>query len=201
MRIGILGGSFDPVHYGHLHLGKNALDRMLLDRILFLPVGKTPHKAKQLKASAQARLEMLRLAIRSYPEFDICEIEINSKLIAYTADTLRFLHGTRPEDELFFIVGSDVFSSIHYWWHAEEICKLTSFIIAQRPDTPTPDFSNFQAIASEEKIEYWKKQIIPMREIDISSTSIRTKMSKGESIRSMTPDSVVEYIRSNRLYQ
>lgn len=203
MRTGIYGGTFDPVHYGHLLLAETARESLSLDRVFFVPAGIPPHKRSRTITPGDLRAEMLLRAIDKVPEFEVCRFEIDSPEVSYTVETLRYFHALYPDDELFLIVGSETLADMPNWWRPEEIFRLASPISALRPGTLSCDaaFSDLSAFASEEQIERYRRQVISMPLLEISSTDIRRRVQEGRSVRFLTPDAVIETIHQFRLYR
>ena len=200
MRVGVFGGSFDPVHYGHLLMAETAREEMSLDKIVFLPLGVPPHD-KSIRTSGEDRYQMLRNALQAYPEFVISRIELDLNETSYTALTLERIQERQTEDELFFIVSSETFNDLPNWYRPDQVCRLASLIIARRAGYPPPNFEALKGIASEERIGEFKGQVIHSPLIDISSTMIRERMARGLSIRFLTPDPVIDYIKAHNLYR
>ncbi|MDO5579783.1 MAG: nicotinate-nucleotide adenylyltransferase [Planctomycetia bacterium] len=200
MRRGFFGGSFDPVHWGHLLLAETAREFCSLDKVIFVPAGIPPHKADLKRAPGENRFKMLQGALSRCPEYEVSRFEIDSPGVNYTVETLRHYRKTYPNDEFFLITGAETFMDIPGWYCPDEICKLTSFIIALRPGHPVPDFDRFRDLAPEITRKQWAEQIIPMPQIDLSSTLIRKRRKEGKSIRFLTPETVENYILQNDLY-
>ena len=199
MRLGIYGGSFDPIHHGHLLLAECARDRMKLDRVEFVPLGVPPH-CKQVRTPGEDRYNMTLRAIAPYPEFAVNRCELDSNEISYTVDTLRFYRRQYPDDELFLIVSSETFNDIPNWRAPDELCELVSLIVARRGGYPPPDFDSYLAFTTPERVEELKRGVIDIPAIELSSTDVRERVAAGESVRFLTPDSVIDYIRDKRLY-
>lgn len=199
MRLGIYGGSFDPVHYAHLLLAETARAKMRLDRVVFVPLGIPPH-VKRLHTSRRDRYEMLIGAVSPYPEFDVSRHEIDSDQISYTVDSLRYYRSLFPSDKLFLIVSSETFNDMPFWKDPGEICELASLVTALRYGYDPPNFETFLNFTTKQKVEEFKKQMVEMPFVEISSTCIRRRVSTGESVRFLTPDSVIEYIKVHGLY-
>lgn len=199
MRLGIYGGSFDPIHHAHLLLAECALDKMKLDRVEFVPLGLPPHH-KRLQTSDADRYEMTLRAIAPYPEFSVNRYELDSNATSYTVDTVRHYRKEYPNDELFLIVSSETFNDMPNWFEPGEICRLVSLIIARRGGYPPPNFDAFLAFTSRERIEELKRGVVEIPAMELSSTDIRKRVAAGESVRFLTPDSVIDYIREKRLY-
>ena len=200
MRTGVFGGTFDPVHYGHLLLAETARERLALDRVLFVPAGIPPHKRTRKITSGEDRAEMLQRALRDIPEFELCRYEIDSPEVSFTYKTLRHLRELFPRDLFFLIVGSETLADIPNWRFPDEVCRLASIAAARRPGAPIEDFSGFSPYVNEERIAEFRRQILPMPLIELSSTAIRQRTAEGRSIRFLTPETVVAYIRENVLY-
>ena len=187
MKIGILGGTFNPIHYGHLILGEQVLGQLKLDRVIFVPTFIPPHKSKKDVIGSQARLDMIKLAVRGNSHFTVSDLEICRKGMSYTVDTLRQIKKKYPLSELFFICGSDLVSEIPKWKDVGEIYKLARFVLAKRPG-----FGKRLSGKSFLKID--------VAQVDISSSLIRTLVKRDRSIRYLTPSNVVKYIQTHRLY-
>ncbi len=200
MRVGIFGGSFDPVHYGHLLTVETAREEMRLDQVVFLPLGVPPH-CKNLRTSGEDRFQMLVRAISSYSDFTISRLELDSVETSYTARTLQRIRMERPKDELFFIVSSETFNDMPNWYRPEQVCCLASLVIARRAGYSSPNFSAFDGIVAPERLEVFKNQVVDSPLIGLSSTMIRKRIAQGRSVRFMTPDSVIEYIDAHNLYR
>lgn len=201
MRRAIFGGSFDPIHLGHLLLAETARESCALDQVIFMPAGIPPHKRDSKRASGDDRYEMIRRAIENCPQFAVSRLEIDSTEVSYTVETLRYFNRIYPKDQLFLIVGSDMFSDIPKWFCAMEICHLSSLITAHRSGFEEPDFSLFHHLVSENKIVEWKKQVIQMPPVGFSSTKIRERIQNNQSVRFMIPDSDRDYIKEKCLYK
>ena len=199
MKLGLFGGSFDPVHYGHLLLAESARDQLNLDRVIFLPLGEPPHR-KSIRSSNDDRFNAAFLAIQDYPEFEVSRYEIDKKGVSYSVDTLRYYRSLYPNDEIFWIVSSETFNDIPNWRSPEEICRLASLIIARRAGYPEPNFDSFRSFCDSRIIEMFKRQVIEFPFLEISSTLLRERVRKGRSIRFLTPDPVIEYINKHRMY-
>lgn len=142
MKIGILGGSFDPIHMGHLILGENVRDSLKLDKVIFIPTGINPFKGNRNTTSPTQRLEMIKLAIESNPHFTISTIEIEREGISYTIDTIKSLKGRYKEDDLYFIIGSDIIFQIEKWKDIQQLFKLCKFALVNRPGKELKEIDN-----------------------------------------------------------
>lgn len=187
MKIGILGGTFNPIHYGHLILGEQVLGQLKLDRVIFVPTFIPPHKSNNDVIGSQARLNMIKLAVRGNSHFTVSDLEICRKGMSYTVDTLRQINKKYPSSELFFICGSDLVSEIPKWKDVGEIYKLARFVLAHRPGFG-------KRLSGKPFLK------IDVAQVDISSSLIRALVKRGRSIRYLTPSNVVKYIKTHRLY-
>ncbi len=200
MRIGVYGGSFDPIHFGHLLLAETARNERKLDRVEFVPIGVPPH-LKNLRTGAETRLAMLSVALAPYPEFGINRYEIDSCGVSYTVDTLRHYRELYPKDELFLILSSETFNDLPNWREPDVICELASIIVARRAGYPEPDFDAARSLVSEKRLATFRKQTLSMPLIEVSSSTIRARVASKQSVRFLTADAVVDFIASNKLYQ
>ena len=199
MRIGILGGTFDPVHIGHLVLAEEALSKLKLDQILFIPTGKPWLKESLEITDGFHRLEMVKIATKSNPRFVASSIEIDRSGPTYTIDTLRYLKdklGT--ETSIYFILGLDTLANFHRWNRPEEILDLCEFVVSNRPG-----FGNTKIL--DEQLERFESigsitTLLNIPMLDISGTNLREMIRQGLSIKYRVPDGVEEYIYSNGLY-
>lgn len=197
-RIGVYGGTFDPVHAGHLLLAECCREALQLDTVLLLPAGNPPHKSDSQIAPASHRLEMLKLAVSGCPEFQIDERELKRNGPSYTVLTLQEISEERPKAELFFLMGADSLRDIPGWQDPHEIISLATVVAVNRPGIPMP---------APEQITEWAGnlsssiQVIEIPGSDLSSSDLRSRVAKGRSIRFMTPRAVEVYIAQHELYQ
>lgn len=196
-RLGIMGGTFDPIHIGHLACAEQARESLSLDAVIFIPAGVPVYKKKQVVTSAHHRLEMCRMAVASNPSFDVSAIEIERKGDTYTVDTLRQLRKHYSDQvELYFITGADAVFDIIKWRESSAIADLAHLIAVTRP--------GYQV--SEEQKEYLAEHsgfdisYLEVTALAISSSDLRQKVSTGHSIRYLTTDEVADYINAYKLY-
>jgi nicotinate-nucleotide adenylyltransferase len=191
MRTGVFGGTFDPVHKGHLNIANAALDQAALDRILFVVAAKPPHKRNNQLTETALRVQMVEAAIADHPAFQVSLVEIERQGYSFTADTLKILKEEDPEGELFFIIGSDSARDLPNWREPQRILDQAALLVAPRPDCPETLPAMLQSRASLLKLEPW----------DISSSVIRKRIQQGKEIQDMLPQAVWDIIRRERLYQ
>lgn len=190
MRVGILGGSFDPVHQAHLILAEQCREQGRLDQVLFVPAARPPHKLDKILAPFHARQEMLELAIAGYPAFQISLIEKDRPGPSYTLETLRELKAERPADELFLLLGSDCLPDLPTWHRPEGIAELAQLLVVARTGTDS---------AAPPGYFRWERVECPL--LEISSTDLRRRVNQGRTIRYFVPRAVECYIGQHRLYR
>ena len=200
MRIGIFGGSFDPVHYGHLLLAESAREQAKLDEIWFVPAAVPQHKQEQTLSADRHRAEMLRLAIGGHAAFVLSTLEIDRGGVNYTYETLERIQADRPDAELFFLMGADSLEDLPSWRNPQRICELAVPVVVSRPGSPPINFDAVAEFASAEQLEAMRKHAVEMSLIGLSSTDIRQRVAAGQSIRYRTPPAVVQYILTHGLY-
>ncbi len=194
MKVGIMGGTFDPIHIGHLLAAEQAREGMGLDEVWFIPVYQPPHKDNEPIATPEQRLEMVKAAIVDHAAFKCNDIELQRGGKSYTLDTVRELQAAHPSYAFYHIIGADMVQYLPHWDRIDELIQYISFIGLQRPG---------HAINWESLGEAIRKTVhlVPMLQVDISSTVIRLRKQSGSSIRFLVPESVHHYIEENRLYE
>ncbi|MCL2118517.1 MAG: nicotinate-nucleotide adenylyltransferase [Planctomycetaceae bacterium] len=200
MRYGIFGGSFDPIHWGHLLLAETCLRKANLDRIIFVPSGCSPHRAKAKQTPGELRAEMIELAITGYEEFSVSRFEIEREKTSYTVETVRHFRDSLLDAERFLLVGADMYYDLPHWYEVSEILKTVIPIGVYRPGAPPPHAEVFQDLVPPERLELFRRHVVQMPLIEISSTMIREAVAEGESVRFLMPRPVEALIRSHRLY-
>ena len=197
-KTGIMGGTFNPIHNGHLLLAETAREILQLDQILFMPSGNSYMKDASAIASKKDRLQMTSLAIEGNPYFKLSTMETDREGATYTCDTLLELKQLLPEHELYFILGADSLFSIDRWRNPDVIMKNCILTAAVR----NGNMADIQSKANRLQESFDAKiQLLPERNIDISSTEIRERICLGKSVRYMLPEKVLQYIQEYELYQ
>jgi len=211
-RIGIFGGSFNPVHLGHLRAAEEVCEELELDQVIFVPTFIPPHKDVSLLVDFEHRYQMLSLALKEHPKFTVSDLEMRLGGVSYTVRTLAALREEHDSSEFFFLVGSDAFLEIDSWWHYRELFQLASMVIMTRPGTSHGDFKQFihERIDPNYRWVDLRRQfehplfypIIPVLVtlMDISASRIRKLVAMNRSIRFLVPEIVREYIIYYRLY-
>lgn len=200
MRLGIFGGSFDPVHYGHLLLAESCREQCRLDEVWFLPAASPPHKQQRRLTAATHRVAMLHLAIAGYSPFRVSSLEIERGGVSYTVETLRHVRMLQPEAELFFLMGADSLADLPNWREPVELLQLATPVVVRRRGAPEPQFSQLQPLVSPERLASIQTYAVEMPVIELSSTELRARSSLGRSLRYQTPRAVERYIVEHRLY-
>ncbi len=183
-KIGIYGGSFDPIHHAHLILARETRETLGLDEILFVPAAQSPHKQESAPTPAAARWAMLKAAIVLEPGFSASRWEIDRPPPSYSVETVEALHAAEPKTTLFFLIGEDNFPKLSSWQRYDDLARLVEFVVLDRSGI---------------EVEYPFATI--RRKIDISATTIRNRVASGHSIRYLVPEAVEEIIRRENLYQ
>ncbi|MEZ6041751.1 MAG: nicotinate-nucleotide adenylyltransferase [Planctomycetaceae bacterium] len=199
MRMGILGGTFDPVHYGHLLMAESCREELRLDQIRFIPARQPPHKPGRLISPQSDRAEMLRLAISAYPEFTMDCREFDREGPSFTVDTLAELSIQFPEAQLYLIIGADSLQDLLTWRQPDRIAEIAQLVVCNRPGYALPD--RRQAIQWTGPEIGNTVEFVRMPGTDVSATELRDRTSHHRSLRFLTPPAVEEYIRTNALYQ
>lgn len=194
-RLGLLGGTFDPPHYGHLVLAQEACWQLDLDRVLFVPAQQNPLKSDQNPLSPDTRCAMVSLAIQDNPDFELSLLDLKRPAPSYTADLLRLL--ASPDRELFFLAGADILPELPRWHRPDEVLKLARLVIAHRPDSAVPDVDALERALPGARS---RVDVLYMPGVAISARQLRARVATHQPIRYLTPPSVERYIRENGLY-
>ncbi len=195
MKLGFLGGTFDPVHLGHLVLAETARDQLGLDGVLLVPAGRPWRKADRRITEGHHRLAMLRLAVRDNPAFEVCTVEVERPGASYTVDTLEWLHAERQGSEVSFILGGDALRDLPNWRRPERILELAALAVARRSRQRAGGALTLAGAPAPRVL--W----LEMPRLDISASEIRQRVRQGRSIRYLVPEAVEAYIRQHALYR
>jgi nicotinate-nucleotide adenylyltransferase len=185
---GVFGGSFDPVHHGHLIAADRAAEALGLETVLFVPCARQPLKAGGSVATAKQRCEMLRIAVQGHPCYAIETMELDRPAPSYTVDTLRILRERWPDDRLVLILGADAAATLPKWRAADEVARLAEIAVLTRPGVP-------------DVTSAFVKHLVATPAIEISASDIRARCLTGKSIRYLVPDAVADYIGRHHLYE
>ena len=200
MRIGIYGGSFDPIHIGHLWIGEAAMESLSLGELRWIPAAQSPLKGKGPVASDPTRLQMLHLALDALDGHVVDDREIRRGSVSYTVDTVADLQAEFPAAEIVLVIGSDSLATMRQWSRPEDLLSQVILAVVQRGGESEIDFSVLDGLVPPERIELFRRHVIPMPVIELSSSELRDRMAAGRSIRFRTPRSVEALITAEKLY-
>lgn len=199
MRIGVLGGSFDPIHVGHLLLAEQARSEFNLDKVIFMPAKLPPHKLEKTMTDVSDRYEMTRIAIKDNESFTISDLELKREGTSYTVDTITELKRIYPEAHIFFIAGADSIFQLETWMTFEELLKMVTFLGAIRPGYDPSDL--YKKVEHLNLTYQADVRAVSFPMIDISSTIVRNLLLEGKSVRYLIKDEVLAYIEEKGLYE
>jgi nicotinate-nucleotide adenylyltransferase len=194
-KIGLLGGTFDPFHFGHLAAADAAIDCADLDRVLFMPAAQPPHRPPAI-ASPHQRLEMCRLGIEGEPRFEVSDIELKREGPSYTVETLEEMRREQPEDELLLILGWDAAKLFSTWHEPEKVRELATIVVVARPGSGAPRVEDLKGVG----LDKAKVVLCLTTTPDVSASEIRKAVGAGEPIRGKVPKAVERFIAEHRLY-
>ncbi|MSU24626.1 MAG: nicotinate (nicotinamide) nucleotide adenylyltransferase [Opitutus sp.] len=192
VKIGFLGGSFDPVHFGHLMAAQDAFEQHKLDRLVLVPAAQAPLKPNDVQSSAEGRLAMLRAAVEWDKRFEISDVELQRGGVSYTVDSARHFRALYPNDELYWVIGGDQLPQLHLWKDITALAKLVEFIFLERPGFPVkarPDIPGLRLHRCDGHL------------LAINSTELRERTRQGLSLDYFVPHKAIVYIRENGLYR
>ena len=194
-RLGLIGGTFDPPHYGHLVAASEAAWQLNLERVTFLPARQNPLKEGDSSSSPEDRCEMVARAIADNPLFELSRLDMDRPPPSYTVDLLRAME--RPDVELFFLVGADILPELHRWREPYEILRLARLVVVNRPDAPVPDIRVLDQTlpGARDRID-----LVFIPGVSVSARYLRARVAAGQPIRYLTPPAVEAYIRERSLY-
>lgn len=199
LKTGVFGGTFDPVHIGHLAVAERVRSDLSLDRVILVPTNKSPFKLGQVTSSGEHRLNMLRLATRDNPHFTASDIELRRGGTSYTVDTLEALNNLYPNDEFYFIMGMDSFLELNGWKDVGRLVELSQLVVVTRPGYELPrEQRKLLALPA----EVWRRtRFLEVPGLDIAATEIRDRLNKGQSVRYLLVPEVESYIHENGIYR
>ncbi len=199
--IGLFGGSFDPIHHGHLIVARAVAEQVGLDRILLLPSATPPHKRAEALIAPHHRAEMVRLAIRDEPLFDLSDHDLARTGPTYTVQTVSFFRQQLgPTVRLAWIIGADSLAELHTWYQVADLADACDLLTAARPGWERPDLSVLKAAIGPQRLARIEARILSTPRIDISSTDIRARVRAGRSVRYLVPAPVADYMERHHLY-
>jgi len=199
--IGLFGGSFNPIHNGHLIAARSVAEHLGLERVVVIPSANPPHKRDAELADAADRLAMARLAVAGEAGFEVSDVEVKRHGPSYTILTVQaYRESLGPEVPLYWIIGGDTLAELHTWYQVSELVELCRIVTAVRPGFESLDVSGLTRSLSVPQIDRLRDGMLATPRIDISATDIRRRVREGRSIRYLVPDGVSEYIRTHQLY-
>lgn len=201
MRLGIYGGTFDPIHYGHLLLAESCREQCRLDQVWFVPAAVPPHKQERVVSDAATRIELLQLAIGGQDAFAVSTVEIDRGGVSFTVDTLTTIREREPRAELFLLMGADTLDDLPNWREPRRVLELATPVVVHRAGAAAPHFGSIAPLVTPERLQAIQASQVEMPAIGISSTDLRLRVSEGRSIRFMTPRAVEMSIATRRLYR
>jgi nicotinate-nucleotide adenylyltransferase len=201
-RVGVIGGSFDPIHLGHLAIAHGVRERLGLDRMVFVPAGQPPHKLGKRLAPVEHRLAMVRLAIDGQPQFALSRVDLDRPGPCYSVDTVRLLRDQfraagGKEAQIYFTIGTDSLAELPTWYRPEELLRLCTVVAVGRPGYEV-DLSELERLFPGARPILYVELDTP---VDMSSTGIRQRVAEGRSIHGLVPEAVERYIEQHRLYR
>jgi nicotinate-nucleotide adenylyltransferase len=200
-RILLFGGSFDPIHFGHLIISRSVAERLRIQRVVLIPGASPPHKQERQLAPPADRLAMCRLAVGADPLFEVSDWETRQPGPNYTLNTVRhYLERLPAGAGLFWLIGMDSLPELATWYRAAELVESCTIVTAARPAYEQPELSRLAGVLSGEQIEALRRHMLETPRIDISATDVRARLRAGRSIRYLVPDAVAAYIAQRRLY-
>jgi len=200
-RIGVLGGTFNPVHMGHLVLAQDALEGRRLDRMLFVPSASPPHKEHANVLGAAHRLAMLEAALHGDARFDISTVELDRGGVSYSVETMRELKAQRPDAEFFFVIGADSLYDLHEWRKPYALLEMCEFIVMGRPGYTETAITPETVRLNAPWPSRLRRNLVAGHLVDISSSDIRRRVAGGRRIRYLVPEAVESYISEHHLYR
>lgn len=201
-QLALMGGTFNPVHVGHLRLGLEAIERLGADRLVLMPCASPPHKRPRDLADAEHRLAMCRLAARQDRRVEVTDIELRRQGPSYTVDTLRQWHAERPGNALVLLIGADMLRDLAKWREVEQVVRLARVVTLPRPDAPLGRLPALRDRIGDEATDRILGDVLSsLGQVDVSSTEIRSRLARGQPVTGMVPPAVEQYIAEHGLYR
>lgn len=198
----LFGGTFDPIHCGHIRVADAARQYIGAGQVIFIPAKWSPHKKQQPAASDQDRFAMIRLAIDGRPAFSLCDCELHRTQPSYTLDTVHYFRDQYgPRTDLVWLVGADALKDLPRWFRIDDLLDVADIAVMYRAGYPKPDFEVCKSDFTPRQIQKLRQNVIPVPLVDISSTQIRTRLAKGLDVDDMLPPKVLAYIKIRNLYK
>lgn len=199
-RIVLFGGTFDPVHLGHIEVAAYALNSLAADKLIFVPAYQNPHK-RSMPCEGHHRLAMIQRAIEGIDKFSVCDVELRDRSTSYTLDTISYFRDQYGRDaQLFWLIGADQLTDFDRWYRIDDLLDLCRVSIMVRGDYPPPDVSRFKGVFSDRQVQQLHNDILQTPQILLSSTEIRRQLSRGRIPEGALHPAVEEYIRRHCLY-
>lgn len=200
--VALFGGSFNPIHMGHLIAARSVGEHLAVNRVVLIPSASPPHKRGEELADAADRLEMARLAVADDPFFTVSDVEVRRSGPSFTVWTVeQYRRELGPQVPLYWIIGADSLPELHSWFRIAELVELCDIVTAVRPGYDTPDLAPLRQVLPPEKVQRLSDSVLPTPRIDISATEIRQRIRTHRPVRYLVPERVREYIEQRRLYK
>lgn len=201
MRLGVFGGSFDPVHNGHVALARSCRDQAGLHEVWLTPAAVQPHKRHGPAAGDDDRLAMLRLAVEDEPGMRVSSLEVDRGGVSYTAHTLRMVAEQMPDATRYLLMGADTLNDLPSWRAPDEVLALATPLVVHRAGEPPPDFEGLGPLLDADRLELVRRSLVEMPAMEVSSSEVRGRVARGESIDELVPPRVAKWIRYRGLYR
>jgi nicotinate-nucleotide adenylyltransferase len=196
----LFGGTFDPIHHGHLIIARAAAEQLKTPKVILIPSAQPPHKAEKTISSAPDRLKITHLAVQDEPLFEVSDCELKRQGPSFTLETVRYFHRQFPQTQLYWLIGADSISELVGWYHIEQLADECLIVTAARPGFNPQNTQTLKSILTDPQILRLQQNILATPQVDISATQIRHRVRQKQSIRFLTPPAVIEYIKHQNLY-
>jgi len=196
----LFGGTFDPIHHGHLIIARAAAEQLNVPKVILIPSAQPPHKAEKTISSAEDRLKMTHLAVQDEPLFEVSDCELKRQGPSFTLETVRFFRQQYPQTQFYWLIGADSISELVSWYHIEQLAEECSIVTAARPGFNPQDNQALKSILTDPQIQRLRQNILETPQVDISATRIRRRVRQNQSISCLTPSAVIDYIKRQNLF-